>query len=109
MILLLSVLLNALTVLSWIILVWVILGWVLMFGARSSFAWRNRGVFDFLLRLNALLSRFIHPLLRPFRKLLKPIRVGDGAYVDLSPLLLYLAIILAQKLIVIAGSAILSR
>ena len=82
-----------LAIFEWVIFVWVILSWVLFFGNRSAWRWRYRRFYIALERANAVLSRFLAPLLRPFRRLLPPWKTGG---IDFSPLLLLLAVYLVR-------------
>jgi len=64
---------------------WIILGYVVVFG-RIPWGHPVRNVYD-------LLGKVFDPVLRPIRAVLPPVRIG-GAALDLSPLVLILAIYL---------------
>ena len=80
---LLDIVCIAIDVVFWGIIVWIVLSYVVAFG-RLSFDHPVRKVYDFL-------SRFVEPVLRPFRNLLPPVRIG-GAALDLSPLILIIGL-----------------
>ena len=71
---------------SWAILIWVVLSWI-----PTPDGHPLRSAKDFL-------DRVFHPLLRPIRGMLPPVRLG-GVGVDLSPLVLMIAVILVQRII----------
>lgn len=48
--------------------------------------------------LLVLLRRITHPIVSPFRKILPPQRMGD-VYIDFSPMLAMLALMLIQRLV----------
>lgn len=87
---LLSVVCIALDIVFWGIIVWIVLSYVVSFG-RLSFDHPVRKVYEFL-------SRFIEPVLRPFRNLIPPVRLG-GAALDLSPLILIIGLQVARAFI----------
>jgi YggT family protein len=88
--LLVSGLCIALDIVFWGIIVWIVLSYVVSFG-RLSFDHPVRRFYDWL-------SRFIEPVLRPFRNLLPPVRIG-GAALDLSPLILIIGLQVARWVI----------
>ena len=73
----------ALTVAFWAILGWIVLSYVVAYG-RLPFGHPVRRVYD-------ALESVMQPLLRPIRALIPPVRMG-GAALDLSPMILILAI-----------------
>ena len=79
-----------------VVFVWVVVSWIVFFSARSSMRFRNRSTYNTLARIDALLSRFIVPLLRPFRRLVPAWKTGG---IDWSPMLLLLAIYIARYLV----------
>jgi YggT family protein len=85
---LLEVILLALTLYSYLILVSAILSWLVAFNVVNT---RN----DFVRAIWNFLEAVTEPALRPIRNILP--NLGG---VDISPVILYLLIILIQKLIV---------
>jgi len=73
-----------------VIIIWVVLSYVVNFG-RLPWGHPIRRVYD-------TLSRVIDPVLAPIRRVLPPVRAG-GMGLDLSPLVLFLIIIILQNLI----------
>ncbi len=71
---------------TWGILIWVVLSWIPTTEGHPLRSVKN------------LLDRVLHPLLRPIRNFIPPVRVG-GAGVDLSPLVLMMAVLLLQRII----------
>ena len=72
------------------IIIWVVLSYVINFG-RLPWGHPIRRVYD-------ALSRVIDPVLTPIRRVLPPVRAG-GMGLDLSPLVLFLILIILQNLI----------
>src|SRR5436305_6816430 len=101
-----NVLLIALDIIQWIVLVWVVLSWIIFFTHQSQFRWRHRQFYGILEQLNEIFGRMARPFLRPFQKLLPAHKTG---YIDWSPILLYLAIVLVRQLIALAAARILMR
>lgn len=66
-------------------LAWIILSYVAGYG-RLPWGHPIRKIYDFL-------SKLMDPLLRPIRKVLKPVRIG-GVGLDLSPLVIWLAVLI---------------
>jgi uncharacterized protein YggT (Ycf19 family) len=87
-----------LRLIEWTVFVWVIVSWILFFASQTSFRWRNRGIYNFLVQLNELFTRMTAPFLRPIRRLL---RRFDTAGIDWSPLVLLLIIYLLRRLLFI--------
>lgn len=85
-----------LNVILFIVFVWVVVSWIVFFSSRSSMRWRKRNLYTSLQRLDAFLSRFTIPLLRPFRRLVPAWKTGG---IDWSPMLLLLAIYLVRYLV----------
>lgn len=82
----LSLLCSALSIFSLVILVWVILSWVRVPSTHP------------LARVTVTLDRIIYPLILPIRRVVPPLRLGGGA-LDLSPIVLILAIRLLQRFV----------
>lgn len=76
----------ALDIFTWGILLWVVASWV---PAAEGHPIRS---------LKDTLDRVFNPMLRPIRGLLPPVRLG-GVGLDLSPLALMIAFLLAQRII----------
>lgn len=71
------------------LIAWIILSYVVNFG-RLPWGHPVRRVYD-------TLSRGIEPILRPIRRVLPPLRTGSMGF-DLSPLVLFLAIVILRSL-----------
>lgn len=84
---LIGFLVYVLQLLVWVIIAQAILSWLVAFNVVSP---RNRFIWSILTGLDKLLN----PLLRPIRNLLP-----DLGGIDLSPLVLILGIMLAQRLL----------
>lgn len=65
------------------LLVYVILTWFQSPGAIKARTW---------------LSRFYEPLLKPLRGMLQSVKLGESSF-DLSPIVLFIAIILVRKIL----------
>jgi YggT family protein len=72
---------------NWAIIVWVILSWLTTFGIINGY---NRTV----IQVSVFLNRILEPALRPIRRFVPTL---NG--IDLSPLVLILAIVLVRNLI----------
>ena len=79
-----------LSLVTYALIAWIILSYVVAFG-RLPWGHPVRKVFD-------ALSSAIDPVLRPIRNALPPVRFG-GMGLDLSPLILFLAIALLRRII----------
>jgi len=66
------------------VLAWVVLSWVNVSTAHA------------VGKVQAFLDRIILPVVRPIRKVIKPIRLGGGL-LDLSPIILLLGLNLLQR------------
>jgi YggT family protein len=76
---------------AWILLlVWIILSYVVNFG-RLPWGHPIRRIYD-------AMSNAINPILRPIRNVLPPLRAG-GMGLDLSPMVLFLIIIVLQNIV----------
>ena len=76
---------------AWILLLaWIILSYVVNFG-RLPWGHPIRRIYDGM-------SNVINPILRPIRSVMPPLRAG-GMGLDLSPMVLFLIIILLQNLV----------
>jgi len=71
-------------------LAWIILSYVAGYG-RLPWGHPVRRIYDFL-------NRLMEPLLMPIRRVLKPVRIG-GVGLDLSPLVVWLAVLLIMGVI----------
>jgi len=84
-------LLCLLLTVAWLgLLAWIILSYVVNFG-RLPWGHPVRKVFD-------ALSNVINPVLMPIRRALPPLRAGSMG-LDLSPLILFLAIMLLRSVV----------
>jgi YggT family protein len=79
-----------LTAVVWVIIAWIVLSYVVNFG-RLGWDHPVRRLYD-------ALSRLIEPVMRPIRSVIPPLRIG-GAALDLSPVIVILAIGLLRGLI----------
>lgn len=90
------------------IFVWVVLSWVNAFSQRSSARWRYRRLFEFLATIEHYLRLFLSPMLRVARKVVpQRIMPREWAFIDLSPLILSLIIVLLRAILAWAYSRIL--
>ena len=77
--------------LAWLaLIVWIILSYVVNFG-RLGWGHPVRRIYD-------AMSNVINPVLMPIRRMMPPLRAGSVG-LDLSPLVLFLAIIVLQRLL----------
>jgi YggT family protein len=79
-----------LTAVVWVIIAWIVLSYVVNFG-RLGWDHPVRRLYD-------ALSRLVEPVMRPIRSVIPPLRIG-GAALDLSPVIVILAIGLLRGLI----------
>lgn len=79
-----------LTLSYWALIIWIILSYVVGFG-RLSFDHPVRTVYT-------TLSRGIDPVLAPIRRIMPPVRIGNAG-LDLSPLALFIGIVVLQNVI----------
>jgi YggT family protein len=79
-----------LTAVVWVIIAWIVLSYVVNFG-RLGWDHPVRRLYD-------ALSRLIEPVMSPIRSVIPPLRIG-GAALDLSPVIVILAIGLLRGLI----------
>lgn len=86
----LDLLCALLTAVVWVIIAWIVLSYVVNFG-RLGWDHPVRRLYD-------ALSRLIEPVMRPIRSVIPPLRIG-GAALDLSPVIVILAIGLLRGLI----------
>ena len=90
------------------IFVWVILSWVSVLSQRSSARWRYRRLFEFLAMIEHFLRLFLSPMLRLARKIVPPrIMPREWAFIDLSPLILSVLIVLLRAVLAWGWSRIL--
>ena len=90
------------------ILVWVVLSWISVLSQRSSSRWRYRRLFSFLETVEHFLRVFLSPMLRLARRIVPPrIMPREWAFLDLSPLILSILIILLRAILTWAFSRIL--
>ena len=80
-----GILCSLLGLARWALLIWVVLGWIPT--AAGHPLWSVKQFFD----------RLLNPLLRTFRNIMPPLRVGTVG-VDLSPLALFAAIYLLRRI-----------
>jgi YggT family protein len=73
-----------------VIFIWIILGWVVNLG-RVPYGHPVRKAYD-------VIASGIDPVLRPIRSVLPPLRMG-GVALDLSPIVLILAVSILQRII----------
>ena len=85
------ILLNVLDVFRLILLARIILEWV----RESNPKFRPKGIFLILAELTFTLTDWA---IKPLSKIIKPVRVG-GAYIDLSVLALFVALIVLETLL----------
>ncbi len=90
------------------IFIWVVLSWVSVLSQRSSARWRYRRLFDFLETIEHFLRLFLSPMLRVARKIV-PSRImpREWAFIDLSPLILSILIVLLRAILAWVYSRIL--
>jgi hypothetical protein len=82
------------------IFVWVVLSWVSVLSQRSSARWRYRRLFDFLGMVEHFLRVFLSPMLRVARKIVPPrIMPREWQFIDLSPLILSVLIVLLRAIL----------
>ena len=74
---------NLLTLYSIALFAWIVLSWIRISSTHP------------LARLQLLLDRIIYPVILPIRRVIPPLRLG-GAMLDLSPIVLIIAINLLQ-------------
>ena len=79
-----------LTLSYWALIIWIVLSYVVGFG-RLSFDHPVRTVYT-------TLSRGIDPILAPIRRIVPPLRIGNAG-LDLSPIVLFIAIIVLQGVV----------
>ena len=87
---LLGVVCLVITIVYWGLIIWIVLSWIVSFG-RLSFDHPVRRFYD-------ALSRFVEPVLRPLRNVIPPVRIG-GAALDLSPIVVFVGLIILQRII----------
>ena len=89
-----------LDIILYAIFAWVILSWVSVLSQRSSARWRYRRLFDVLAAIEHFLRLFLSPMLRVARKIVPPrIMPREWAFIDLSPLILSILIILLRAIL----------
>jgi YggT family protein len=81
-----SLICGLLTLYSLAILIWVVLSWIRVPSTHP------------LARVTVFLDRIIYPVILPIRRVIPPLRLGAGA-LDLSPIVLLVAISLLSRLI----------
>jgi YggT family protein len=74
----------------YLLIVWIILSYVVAFG-RLPWGHPVRKVYD-------AIASVVNPVLAPIRRALPPLRVG-GMALDLSPLVLFFAILVLQSIV----------
>jgi len=78
---------NLLTLYSIAVFAWIIMSWVRISPGHP------------LARVQLFLDRIIYPVLLPLRRVLPPLRLG-GAMLDLSPIVLLIAIRVLQSIVI---------
>lgn len=81
-----DLLIGLLTIYFYAVFAWVILSWIRVSSTHP------------LGRLQTFLDRVIYPVILPIRRVVPPIRIGGGA-LDLSPIILLIAIQILMALI----------
>lgn len=81
-----DLLFGLLTIYFYAVFAWVILSWIRVSSTHP------------LGRLQTFLDRVIYPVILPIRRVVPPIRIGGGA-LDLSPIILLIAIQILMALI----------
>ena len=71
---------------SWVVLIWVVLSWI-----PATEGHPLRTAKDFL-------DRVLKPVIRPIRNLLPPVRLGTVG-IDLSPVVLFVGIMILQRIL----------
>lgn len=90
------------------LIVWVVLSWILLFTQRSKARWRYRGLFHALDQIDHVLRLLLGPFLRLARKILPQRRMPrEWQFIDLSPLILILMIVILRAILLWAYSRIL--
>ncbi len=90
------------------IFIWVVLSWISVFTQRSSVRWRYKRLFDLLETIEHYLRLFLSPMLRVARKIIpQRIMPREWAFIDLSPLVLSLLIVLLRAIVAWVFSRIL--
>ena len=82
-----TLILTVLDLFFFAVLAWVILSWIQVSSVHP------------LGRLRAALDRVIYPVILPIRRVIPPVRLGGGA-LDLSPIVLLIAVRLVRNLII---------
>lgn len=81
-----ALLCSLLDLASWAVLIWVVLSWI---PTQEGHPLRNaKDFFD----------RILHPVIRPIRSFLPPLRVG-AVGVDLSPVVLFVIISVLRRIV----------
>ncbi|MCW3491211.1 YggT family protein [Dethiobacter alkaliphilus] len=73
--------------------------WLLLARIIFSFIQLGRNTHPLILSLRRISYRFTEPVLAPVRNVVKPVSVGGGAYLDLSPILVLILLPLVQSLV----------
>lgn len=105
-----SIVLGFLQFVIYALLVWVILSWILLFTRHSSARWRYRGLFHALDQIDYFLRMFLGPFLRLARRILPPrILPREWQFIDFSPIVVVLMIVIVRALLVWLYGLILFR
>ena len=88
----LEVLLVALQLYQWIVIIFVIMSWLIAFNVVNS---RNQFVYT----VGTALTRLTEPVLAPIRRIMPSL-----GGIDLSPIVLLLALFFAQRMIIYYGT-----
>jgi YggT family protein len=87
------------TIVSLIDLLFQIFYYLLLARVIFSFLALGAGANPTLLAVRRLVYRFTEPVLAPVRSLVKPVNTGAGAYLDLSPLIVFLILPYVKTLV----------
>lgn len=74
-------------IISWVFEVFY---WLLMVRIIFSFLQLGRNANPILLQIRSIATMLTEPLLAPVRRIVKPVTIGGGGYLDLSPIVVLL-------------------
>ena len=81
-------------------LVFTVFYWVLLARIIFSFLPLGRDANPTLLQIRGFAFRLTEPVLAPFRSIIKPVHMGGGGYLDLSPILALLVLGWIKRLLI---------